>query len=142
MDVFIGLARATRCLRQDTVFCGGVTFHQYVILDAAVKHKDLRISDLHALLGVEKSTTTRLITPLIAKGLLTKEQAASDSRVAKLVLTPEGSKKHREVEDCLEDYFGNILCNMPPGESRDILQSVKTFIEAIKNASGTYHCCR
>jgi hypothetical protein len=37
MDVFIGLAQATRCFRQDTAFCGGVTFHQFIILNAAAK---------------------------------------------------------------------------------------------------------
>jgi len=141
MNIFIGLAQATRCCRQDTAFCGGVTFHQYVILDAAVKNKDLRISDLHSLLGVEKSTTTRLVNPLIAKGFLTKEQAASDSRMVRLVLTKQGLKKHQEVAACLADFFSNIICNLPPQENQAILNSVQTFIGAIKKASGTCNCC-
>jgi len=141
MNIFIGLAQATRCCRQDTAFCGGVTFHQYVILDAAVKNKDLRISDLHGLLGVEKSTTTRLVNPLIANRFLTKEQAASDSRVVRLILTKQGLKKHQEVEACLADFFKKIMCNIPLKDQSIILQSVQTFIGAIKNASGTCNCC-
>ena len=141
MDIFIGLTQATRCCRQDTAFCGGVTFHQYVILDAAVKNKYLRISDLHGLLGVEKSTTTRLVNPLIAKGFLTKEQSAADFRVAQLVLTPEGQKKHGDVEACLTDFFGNIIGNLPAKDREAILQSVSTFVDAIKNASGACNGC-
>lgn len=141
MDVFIGLMQASRCCRQDTAFCGGVTFHQYIILDAVFKTKDLRISDLHGILGVEKSTTTRLVNPLLVKGFLTKEPTASDSRAMRLALTKQGLKKHEEVQACLADFAGNILSHLPREDQEKILQSVQTFIGAIKNASGACHCC-
>jgi len=140
-DIFIGMVRATRCCRQDTAFCGGVTFHQYIILDAAVKNKNLHISDLHGLLGVEKSTTTRLVNPLIAKGLLIKEPSASDSRALRLALTEPGVKKHREVESCLANFFSDIMRNLPANDQEAILRSVQIFIGAIQNAAGTCNCC-
>ncbi len=142
IDVFIGLAQATRCCRQDTAFCGGVTFHQFVILDAVAKNKELKISDLHSLLAVEKSTTTRLLNPLLAKGLLSKERSISDSRAFVLTLTKNGRETHRRVQACLEDFFSKVSGNLPANKQEIILQAVQIFINAIKQASGTFNCCR
>ncbi|MDP2853520.1 MAG: MarR family transcriptional regulator [Smithellaceae bacterium] len=141
IDVFIGLAQATRCCRQDTAFCGGVTFHQFVILDAVAKNKELKISDLHSLLAVEKSTTTRLLNPLLAKGLLNKAKSISDSRAFVLTLTKNGRETHHRVQACLEDFFSKVAGNLPANKQEIILQAVQTFISAIKNASGTFNCC-
>ena len=70
MEIFMGLSQVTRCCRQDVAFYEGVTFHQFMILDAVAEKKEMQISDLHKLLAVEKSTTTRLVNPLIKKGLI------------------------------------------------------------------------
>lgn len=141
MDVFAGLVQATRCCRQDTAFCGGVTFHQYIIMDAVANRGGMRISDLRDLLAVEKSTTTRLVTPLIAKGLLSKAPSVSDSRIFMLSLTKKGRKTHLDVQACLADFFNKIEQNLPQGRQDEILQSVNIFIEAIKNAAGACTCC-
>ncbi|MCX6224781.1 MAG: helix-turn-helix domain-containing protein, partial [Bacteroidia bacterium] len=69
MEIFTGLSQVSRFCRQDVAFCEGVTFHQFMILDALVGKKEMQISELHKLLAVEKSTTTRLVNPLIKKGL-------------------------------------------------------------------------
>jgi DNA-binding MarR family transcriptional regulator len=141
MDIFIGLMQATRCCRQDTAFCGGVTFHQFIVLDAVSKNKELKISDLHDLLAVEKSTTTRLINPLIAKNLLTKQKSMSDSRTYVLAFTKSGKETHQQVQICLDVFFKKIADNLPAGKQDNILQTVKMFITAIKNASGSCNGC-
>src|SRR4030042_5890002 len=97
MEIFIGLSQGTRCCRQDEAFCEGVTFHQFMILDAVAKHKELNMADLHKHLSVEKSTTTRLVHPLIQKKLLKRETASHDSRAAKLTLTKKGEDIHSKV---------------------------------------------
>ena len=119
IDVLLGLSQATRCCRQDAAFCDGVTFHQFIILDAIAKNKELRISDLHSLLSVEKSTTTRLLNPLLAKGLVIKEKSDSDSRSFVLVLTKDGRETYRRVQTCLEDFFNKVVGNLP-AEKRKI----------------------
>lgn len=142
IDIFIGLAQASRCCRQDAAFCEGVTFHQFVILDAVVKNRELRIADVHTLLAVEKSTTTRLLNPLLAKGLLTKERSQNDSRAFVLALTRSGSATHRRVQICLEDFFNKVAGNLPAGEEKNILQAAQTLITAIRKASGPCACCQ
>jgi len=142
MELLIGLSQATRCCRQDTAFCEGVTFHQFIILDAVVKNTELNISDLHRILSVEKSTTTRLVNPLIQKGLLTRERSGRDSRAFVLSLTKEGRAVHQNVHLCLEGFFNKIAMNLPAQKGADIMEAVQTFLDAVRNAAGNYNCCK
>jgi DNA-binding MarR family transcriptional regulator len=142
MNLFVGLSQATRCCRQDTAFCKDVTFQQFVILDAVMKNKELNISDLHRILSVEKSTTTRLVNPLIQKGLAERQKSSLDSRAFVLTLTQKGREIHRSVQLCLADFFNNISSQLPAEKQDNILQAVQDFITAIKNAAGTCDCCK
>jgi len=141
MDIFMGMAQVTRCCRQDVAFCDGVTFHQFMILDAVAKRKELPMTDLHTILAVEKSTTTRLVNPLIHKGLLRRDRALHDSRAVMLFLTEEGRKVHQNVSLCLAGFFRKITQNIPEGKRADVLESIKIFIKAIKNLAAGYSCC-
>jgi len=142
MEIFIGLSQVTRCCRQDEAFCEGVTFHQFMILDEVAKHKELNMADLHKHLSVEKSTTTRLVNPLIQKKLLRRETALHDSRAAKLMLTKKGENIHSKVWSCMTDFFRKVMCNIPEKKADVVLESVKMFITAIKNYARECSCCK
>lgn len=142
MEIFTGMAQVTRCCKQDVAFCEGVTFSQFMILDAAAKAPELLMSDLHSLLGVEKSTTTRLVNPLLQKGLLIRNRASHDSRAATLVLTDEGKNTHQKVTLCLAGFLQNITANIPEDRRDEILEAIRVFIKAIKNAAAGYSCCK
>ena len=51
------LSQALRCCQQEAVFCENVTFTQFFILDVVESKRKIRLSDLHDILSVEKSTT-------------------------------------------------------------------------------------
>lgn len=141
MDIFMGMAQVTRCCRQDIAFCEGVTFHQFMILDAVAKRKELPMTDLHTILAVKKSTTTRMVNPLIQKGLLKRDKAIHDSRAVTLFLTPEGGKVHHNVLLCLADFFQKITKNIPMEKREDVMESIKIFLNAIKNSTAGCSCC-
>ncbi|NTW77634.1 MAG: winged helix-turn-helix transcriptional regulator [Syntrophaceae bacterium] len=142
LEVFMGMAQVTRCCRQDVAFCEGVTFHQFMILDAVAKRKELPMTDLHEILGVKKSTTTRLVNPLIQKGLLKRDKAVHDSRAATLLMTPEGGEIHQKVSLCLADFFQKIIRNIPDGKKNEVMEAIQILIDAIKNTAGGYGCCK
>ena len=141
MDVFGGLSQVLRCCCRDEAFCEGVTFHQFMILDAVAKEKELHMADLHKILSVEKSTTTRLVNPLIKKGLIRRDKADHDSRAVKLTLTREGRETHKKVLRCLTDFFERVLGNIPAKKRAEVLESVNIFINAIKNSANGCGCC-
>jgi DNA-binding MarR family transcriptional regulator len=141
MEVLGGFAQVMRCCCRDEAFCEGVTFHQFMILDAVAKEKELHMADLHKILSVEKSTTTRLVNPLIKKGLMRRDTAAHDSRAVKFTLTKEGRETHKKVLICLTDFFQRVLGNIPVKKRNEVLESVKIFISAIKNSEKGCRCC-
>lgn len=140
LEIITGLSQAIRCCSQDRVFCEDVTFHQFVILNAVAKKGELLLADLHTILSVEKSTTTRLMNPLIRKCLVKRERSRHDSRAIKLTLTDQGRETHRKVWICLTDYFGNVVRNIPERNRDEVLESVRIFVTALKNYS-TDCCC-
>ena len=142
MEIFVGMSQVTRCCRQDVAFCEGVTFHQFMILDAIAIKKEMQISELHKLLAVEKSTTTRLLNPLIQKRLLKREKAQHDSRAATLILTEKGKKIHQKVSLCLAGFFQKVTQNIPQNKKQQILEDIRILIRAIKNSAADYSCCK
>ena len=135
LEVLGGLSQVLRFCCRDEAFCEGVTFHQYLILSAVAKEKELYMADLHSILSVEKSTTTRLVNPLIKKGLLLRNKSDHDSRTIKLTLTKAGKETHQKVQVCLSNYFQKVMGNIPANKRTDVLKSVQIFITAIKNSA-------
>ncbi len=141
LDVFIGLAQATRFCRQDEAFCEGVTFHQFMILEFLAADKGLALSELHPRLGVAKSTTTRLVAPLLAGGLVKREADSQDGRAVRLCLTHKGRKTHADVRLCLSGFVKKVADHLPSSGREKTLQAVGHFIEAIRKAAREEQCC-
>jgi DNA-binding MarR family transcriptional regulator len=57
----------------------------------------MRLSDLAALQGVDVSTTSRQVKPLIERGLVEREGHPTDGRSALLALTGAGLTMHRRL---------------------------------------------
>src|SRR4030066_349172 len=141
LEISMGLSRERRCCSRDEAICQGVTFNQFMILDAVAKKGELGLAELHGILSVEKSTTTRLVNPLIQKGLLKRDRATHDSRAARLTLTEEGRETHRRVWLCLGGFFQNITRQIPEGQRKGVLESVRVFTEAMRSAAVACRCC-
>jgi DNA-binding MarR family transcriptional regulator len=112
-----------------------------MILEAAAKSKALRMADLHRILHVEKSTTTRLVNPLIDKGLLRREKTDGDARAIKLALTPQGQATHEKVLQCLAGFSRRVLNKVPREKRTAVLEAVRIFITAICHAESDGQCC-
>jgi DNA-binding MarR family transcriptional regulator len=140
-EIMMTLAREIRCCSRDEAICQDLTFHQFIILDAVARRGELGLTDLHQILSVEKSTTTRLVNPLIQRGLLKRDRAAHDSRAAMLRMTEEGREIHRQAWGCLEGFFDGIAKNIPEGRREEVLAAVQVFTGAMRKAAAACRCC-
>ncbi len=134
------LCQVIRCCRQDAVFCEDVTFSQFLILNHVAKEGSLKMLELHQILAVDKSTTTRLVNPLVRQGLIKREKSDHDSRAANLILTPTGKEVHKKVWLCLENFVDAIGEGIPDDKKAAVYEAVKLFINAVKNASSACSC--
>ncbi len=133
------LARALRFCRRDSVFCEDLTFWQYFILETVARHGRLPLSRLHAILAVEKSTTTRLVTPLVKRGLLTRQRRSGDGRAVVLALTEAGRDVCRRIRDCAAGYFEAVSARIPQERRQQVFEALALFAEALEEAGPG--CC-
>ena len=134
------LSRAVRCCQQEAVFCENVTFSQFFILDAVAEKGGLRLSDLHDILSVDKSTTTRLVNPLVKQGLVLREKSNRDSRAVNLRLTEKGESTRQKVWTCLSRFVDTIHMGIPEEKRDEVYDAVKTFLNAVRNACAAGQC--
>jgi len=130
-----------RIFQAESIFCEDITFNQFTILDYIFTSGTLEMAELHKLLSVEKSTTTRMLDPLVARGYITKTQSAHDSRAIELRLTPEGKKVHQTVWKCISDFMANMENSIPKKNKDDVLNAVEVFINSLDTCCQPGVCC-
>jgi DNA-binding MarR family transcriptional regulator len=109
--------------------------------------KDCRLLKLRAILGftlllsVEKSTSTRLIQPLVEQGLVIKEASPTDNRAVILKLTDKGVEMHKAIWSCLDDFLSRVSEEIPAEIRAEVFKHVLLFNKAIRNVFDTTRCC-
>jgi DNA-binding MarR family transcriptional regulator len=134
------LSRAVRCCQQEAVFCEDLTFSQFFILDLVAEKGQLRLSELHKILSVDKSTTTRLVSPLVKQGLVRRLKSDQDSRAINLALTKQGESVRKRVWACISRFVDVIQTGIPEKKRAEVYQGVKIFLHAMWNACSAGPC--
>lgn len=141
LSVIRQLIISLRVFQNESIFCEDLTFTQFSILSYAAETGSLEMSVLHTLLSVEKSTTTRLVEPLVKTGYLKKKQSAHDSRAIELHLTGKGKAVYEKVRDCISDFMINMSNSIPDNKKDDVLQSLQIFIKSMERCCKPSECC-
>ena len=129
-----------RCCQQEEVFCENVTFSQFFILDMVAEKGKLKLAELHEILSVDKSTTTRLVNPLVTQGLVLREKSNHDSRTVDLSLTKKRESVRKDVWVCLSTFVELIQTGIPKEKRADVYEAVRIFLNAMENACTTAQC--
>lgn len=143
---FLGLlfevTKAVRFCNQENICGEDITFQQFMILNQIAQNGSMRMSDLHEVLAVEKSTTTRLIEPLVKKELMVKEKCCADSRVLDLRLTQEGLAMRDRAWDCLQGFIANVDNMIPQNRREEVYESVRLYVGALRANCTDENCCQ
>lgn len=134
------LSRAIRCCQQEAVFCEDLTFSQFFILDLVAEKGQLKLSELHKILSVDKSTTTRLVSPLVKQRLVRRQKSNQDSRAVNLGLTKEGEWVRKRVWTCISRFVGVIQSAIPEDKQAEVYEGVRIFLHAMQNACAAGPC--
>ena len=90
-----------KALYQKNLNIPNISFQQAVAL-AIIDKSGMKMSRLSKMLGIDNSTTTRLIDGLEKKGLVKRRRDDFDSRSLKVFLTNSGEKIYTSIELQLE----------------------------------------
>ena len=138
--IYRKLSKIIRLSQTEAVLCEDITFIQFSILDYVIEAEKLEMSNLHKLMQVEKSTTTRLIEPLVKKGLIIKNKALNDARVTELVITEEGKIVHEKVWLCVSDFLKTQLDQIPGEKRKTMFQGLNIFIDSFNDSCESDNC--
>ena len=96
-----------KALYQKNLNIPNISFQQALTL-AIIDESGLKMSRLSKMLGIDNSTTTRLIDGLEKKGLVRRRRDDFDSRSLKVFLTNDGEKIYTSIELQLEEISCEI----------------------------------
>jgi len=96
-----------KALYQKNLNIPNISFQQALTL-AIIDESGLKMSRLSKMLGIDNSTTTRLIDGLEKKGLVRRRRDDFDSRSLKVFLTNDGEKIYTSIELQLEEISFEI----------------------------------
>ena len=130
------LIKAMRFFQNEAVVCEDITFTQFTVLDFVRSGAPLPIGSLNDLLGVEKSTTTRLVAPLLKKGLLSKRKSNVDARISELALTAEGQRVYDSVWACYCGCADQLLSAVPEAQRGHLLQTMQLLSRSMECCCG------
>lgn len=89
-------------------------------------------AELGRRLLLEKSTISRLVDQLVARGWVERGSSLQDRRAASLLLTPAGQQAAATLAIARRQKFADLLAAVPETERETVLQALKTLTEALK----------
>jgi DNA-binding MarR family transcriptional regulator len=98
----------------------GVSVTQCVALRLWTDETPLTVNDLAARLYLDKSTASRVVAGLEAKGYVVRMRDPEDGRVVRLEATPAGHRLRIRIEDELATRYAELLSDFDP-EVRSVM---------------------
>jgi DNA-binding MarR family transcriptional regulator len=89
-------------------------------------------AELGRRLLLEKSTISRLVDQLVARGWVERGQDPRDRRATSLSLTAAGRQAAANLANARRQKFAQLFAAVPETERETVLQALKTLTEALK----------
>jgi len=116
-----------------------VTASQGYILLAVPELDTINMNDLSLKMRVANSTMTRMVDQLVQKGLVNRSADPQDRRIVLINLTDQGKEVQLKLKDTLQDFFCQVLCDLPAEQLIGILEGLETLNKSIREKLKS--CC-
>ena len=123
------LARRYQFRNRDEVCCYGLTVSQCYALQSLVR-QPLSSGGLSGALGLDISSTTRLVDQLVRKKLVLRKRSPEDARVKNIEITDAGHKLVTRIENDLANIVGEAV----KGLSAEVQRALPEVIRRLNNA--------
>ena len=111
-----------KALYQKNLNIPGISFQQMLAI-ANIDDDGLEMSSLSKILGIDKSTGTRLIDGLERKGLVVRVRDNFDNRIVKIFLTNRGKKTYTSIDFELEKIGDEIESQINLKTKEELIES-------------------
>lgn len=126
--------RTFQILEREKIKISGFTSSQCYILLEIYKHQSLSINEISKKMHLEISTITRIMNNLVRDDLILRKRGVSDKRVVEAVLTEKGKEIALQLQKSIENYYKDIISNLPRGHVREVMGAVELLVTALEKA--------
>jgi MarR family transcriptional regulator, organic hydroperoxide resistance regulator len=126
--------RTFQVLERKQIKVHGFTSSQCYILLEIHKHRTLSINEISEKMHLEISTITRIMNNLVRDELIFRERSIYDKRVVEAVLTEKGKTVALGLRKSIQNYYKDIISNLPRGHVREVMDAVELLVAALEKA--------
>lgn len=126
--------RTFQVLEKEQIRIHGFTYSQCYILLEIYKYQTLAINEISEKMRLDISTITRIMSKLVRDGLILKNRSAYDKRIVEATLTEKGKTVARQLQNGIEDYYKEVISNLPRGHVREVMRGVELLVAALEKA--------
>ena len=95
-------------------------------------HGSMTAAQLVQILGLEKSSVSRMLTKLVSTGELEETPSTDDARIKQLTLTAQGRKTVEKINSYGSQQVIAALQKMNPHQQQTVSQGLRFYAEALK----------
>lgn len=123
--------------------CCATTPTQCQVITELGRTGPIPLGELGRRLCLEKSWIGRAVEGLVSEGLVAKDSNPADSRSWLVRLTAAGNRRHKALNDQLEDHAARVMSGLSPDERARVNQSLGLLLRALREDQGltTGSCC-
>ena len=136
VETAIYLQTESRRLAREQCAKHGITATQLNVLKLLQTVGDLSLSELSKKMSATNSTVTGIIDRMVEAKLVAREQSATDRRVWKIRLLPEGKVLAKKVEIAPWEILRDAIMALPPAELEQVITSVLKVVDHIERRVG------
>ena len=118
------IARRFRTQDADAICGYGISVRECHALEVLVQ-QPLSVNGLADLLGLDKSTVSRLVQRLVSEKLVVRKADQRDSRSITLALTAKGRKVYEAAYSDSVACYRELLENVPPDERQSMIEALR-----------------
>ncbi len=107
----------------------GLSVEEFAVLNALRARGPHSISQVARALNYDPPSVSRYAYRLTEEGLLESERSSSDRRVVILSLTERGAALAREINECVEDAYGDLIVGAGPDELEGFVNTIQRIRE-------------
>jgi len=127
------LLRKYQLRDRNEIICCGISISQCYALDLLGDHGEMAMQTLAQKMFLDKSTTSRVVDPLVKRKLIARRFDDADRRMILVALTPAGARLLTEIRDCQVQSQRQILERIPERQRRQLVESLDLLSHAVQD---------
>ena len=109
-----------------------LNYSQAQVLFHVAKHGGTLMSDVARSFGITLPAVSQVADRLESKGFLRRGEDPRDHRHVRLLLTPEGERLARRLEQLQVEGLARVLGRLTPADRKDVIRGLERLLSAAR----------